>query len=162
MAGAALLVAGGAAYGIDQAVSPSSASTKPRVPPAGAPAREGAIPNIYLAVAPNAVVEVDLVPAATKGYTGTATTLAQLGPATSRSDVAQSYSISATLHGEKLDIGFNGAAKMPSTLKNGSFTVEFPIPYGNPEQLTFNQSNVQAVAAAQDAFKAKLASNPGA
>lgn len=160
LAGAALVVAGGAAFGIDQAVSPSS-PTPTTVPSGGAVAQKGALATTYLAEAPNAVVSMDIVKAATSGYTGTATGLVQLGASTSRSDAALGYSIAATISGDKLEIGFNGGPKQSTKIRHGSFTITFPNTYGSPLSLTFNTSTVSAAAAAQQAFEARLAANPG-
>jgi|GEM_PF-4020870 len=163
---AALIVAGGAAYGIDQAVSGGGPSENPNLPKAhgaGAPAQPGALTSTYLATASNAIVSIDLVKAAgnSGAYTGGATALAQIGGSKSRSDAFIGFTVAATLSGDVLEIGFNGGPKSRVTYKNGSFKVEFPIPYGSNQLMYFKQSNVQAVGKAQQQFRAFLTTLPG-
>lgn len=169
---AAIVLAGGAAYGIDQAVSGGSkvsgapASENPNLPKshgAGAPAKLGGLTSTYLATASNAIVSIDFVPAASGSseYTGSATALAQLGGSTSRSDAFIGYPVAASLNGDVLEVGINGGAKTRTTLKDGSFKLEFPIPYGSNQLMTFKKSTVQAVGKAQQQFRAYLASLPG-
>jgi hypothetical protein len=156
--GAAVVLAGAAAFGIDQAVSSSPTHSGGSGPGSGTTASTlpGGLASLYLATTPTAVVSIDLTTSNKQGAQGTASTYVAAGkPPTKNTDFVVS-NVTAALHGSQIEISFNGGPKSSSRINGGSFTVRFPMPDGTNVRLTFHPTTVNAITSAEATFKQRF------
>lgn len=169
VAGSAVVLAGAVGFGVDHLVSSSSppgthtkrsspmskskgSRSTTTVTPATIP---DGLASSYLATSADAVVSIDWTSGA-RGIAGTATAVAATGNPPDRGEDYVTYSVSASLIGTTLHVGFNGKAQASAHVTNGVFTVDFDLPTGTTEAFTFRPSSTQEIGATQAAFVRSL------